>query len=139
VKPILLDTSTIVASLDRSERFHKACVDSIAEIAGPLVTCEAVIAECCYLLRNLQGAPDAVLQNVEARVFQIPLSLQDMAGPVRRILRKYDDSDIELADACLIHLAGELNTGEILTLDSDFEHYRWGRKSRFKLLVNRHA
>ena len=137
MKATLLDTGVIVAALDRSESFHQSCVDAIAGNHAPLVTCEAVIAESCYLLRNLPGAADAVLANVEAGNFQIPLRLEDMAGPVRSIMRKYQDSDIDLADAYLIHLASELDTGEILTLDGDFEHYRWGRKNRFKLLVHK--
>jgi hypothetical protein len=36
----------------------------------------------------------------------------------------------------LVHLAGELGTGEILTLDSDFHVYRWNRSRPFHLLVD---
>ena len=36
-----------------------------------LITREAVIAESCYLLRNLLGAPEAVIKNVAAEIFQI--------------------------------------------------------------------
>jgi predicted nucleic acid-binding protein len=41
----------------------------------------------------------------------------------------------DLADACLIHIAGELGTGDILTVDRDFEEYRWGRHRAFRLLL----
>jgi len=139
VKAVLIDTGAIVATLDRGEQFHQSCVEAITGNTSPLITCDSVIAESCYLLRNLPGAADAVLANLEARIFQIPLVLEDMAGPVRSIMRKYQDSGIDLADACLIHMASELNTGEILTLDSDFENYRWGRSNRFRLLIDRHG
>jgi predicted nucleic acid-binding protein len=43
---------------------------------------------------------------------------------------------MDLADACLVHLAGELGTGEILPLDSDFRIYRWNRTRPFHLLVD---
>jgi len=33
-------------------------------------------------------------------------------------MRKYSDLPVDFADACLIHLADELNTAEILTLDT---------------------
>jgi uncharacterized protein len=46
------------------------------------------------------------------------------------------DQSIDLADACLIHLADELDTGKILTLDSDFLFYRWRRTRSFQLLVD---
>jgi uncharacterized protein len=135
VRPVLLDTGAIVALLDRSERHHTRCVKVIDDLERPLVTCEAVIAESCYLVRRLPGAAGTILENVERGVFQIPFQLSLSAAPVRNIMRKYRDLPVDLADACLIHLADELNTGEILTLDRDFESYRWSRIRPFRLLV----
>lgn len=132
---VLLDTGAIVATLDRSESLHEICLRAIAETSAPLVTCEAVIAESCYLVRHLKGAPEAVIANVAAGIFQIPFSLAQSAEQVNTYLRKYQDIGIDLADACLIHLATELRVPEILTLDSDFRRYRWGRNNPFRLLV----
>lgn len=98
-------------------------------------TCEAVIAESCYLLRRVKGAGEAVLENVAAGAFQIPLRLAGSAAEIQRILRKYRDREIDLADACLIHLAGEVGSGEILTLDRDFDVYRWGGNKVFRRLI----
>ena len=139
MKAILLDTGVIVALLDRTERTHAACVEAIEEAAAPLVTCEAVIAESCYLLRKEAGAAEAILENVRTGVFQIPLQLSHAAAPLQRLFRKYRDREMDLADACLVHLAGELQTGDILTLDSDFEVYRWGTDRPFHLLLQNHA
>jgi uncharacterized protein len=135
VKPVLLDTGVIVALLDRSEQRHAACVSALSEIAAPLVTCEPVIAEACYLLRRLPGAADAVLENVERGIFHLPLRLPDRAASVRRLLKKYAGVPMDLADACLVDLADELGTGDILTLDSDFHIYRWGRNRPFRVLL----
>lgn len=135
MKPALLDTGVVVALLDRSERYHPRCVTIIEGLQRPLVTCEAVIAESCYLLRGLPGAPEAVLENIKRGVFQIPFELSRSAGAVQSIMRKYRDLRVDFADACLIHLAEELNTGDILTLDRDFEWYRWSKTRPFHLLV----
>jgi predicted nucleic acid-binding protein len=135
VKPVLVDTGVIVALLDRSERHHARCVTVMEGLERPLVTCEAAIAESCYLLRGLPGAADTVLENVERGVFQIPFQLSRVAAAVRSILRKYRDLSPDFADACLIQLADELDTGDILTLDRDFELYRWRRNRPFHLLV----
>jgi len=135
VKPTLLDTGVIVGLLDRSENHHARCVVALERLEGPLVTCEAVIAESCYLLRALPGAADAVLENVERGIFQIPLQLSRSANPIRKLTRKYRDRPMDFADACLVQLADELNTGDILTLDRDFESYRWRRTRPFRLLV----
>ena len=131
MKPVLLDTGVIVALLDRSERRHADCVEALDGTRAPLVTCEPVIAEACYLTRSLPAAPEAILQNVADGTFQIPMQLSRSAAAIQRIMRKYRDQDVDLADACLIHLASELRTGEILTLDSDFKVYRWGANRPF--------
>ena len=135
MKPVLVDTGVIVALLDRSERHHARCVTVMEGLERPLVTCEPVIAESCYLLRGLPGATDTILENVERGVFQIPFQLSRAASPVRSILHKYRDLAPDLADACLVQLAEELDTADILTLDRDFELYRWRRNRPFHLLV----
>lgn len=136
MKPVLLDTGVIVGLLDRSEKRHQACADAVQELEAPLITCEAVIAESCFLLRNLAGAPEAVIENVSAGIFQIAFQLSREAAGVKQVLRKYRDRKIDLADACLIRLADEFGTGDILTLDGDFEIYRWGKNKAFRMLLS---
>jgi len=135
VKPILLDTGVIVALLDSSEKTHRACAEAIHAAVAPLITCEAVIAESCYLLRNSPGAPEAIIDNVVAGIIQIPFQLSKESASVRQILRKYRDRKIDLADACLIHLAEEFEAPDILTLDRDFTIYRWGKNKPFRILL----
>jgi uncharacterized protein len=136
LRPILLDTGVIVALLDRREKYHRACVAAVESLESPLITCEPVIAEACYLVRNIAGAKQAVLQNVAAGIFHVPFLLRERAGAVKRILDKYDDMEIDLADACLIDLASSLKVPDVLTLDADFQTYRWSGDRRFRMVVN---
>lgn len=135
MKTVLFDTGLIVALLDSSEHRHRTCVEVIQSCTAPLVTCEAVIAESCYLVPKQRGAAERILENVASGAFQIPFQLAGCAGEIQRILHRYRDREIDLADACLIHLANELRTGEILTLDRDFEIYRRGGNKRFTPLI----
>jgi len=137
VTAVLLDTGCIVALLDRSERHHARCADVLEDLDGSLVTCEAVIAEACYLLRAVPRAPDAVMDNVARGVFRIPFRLSDAAPGVRALMTRYRRVPMDLADACLVHLADQLGTGRILTLDDDFDVYRWRRNRPFERLVER--
>ena len=134
MKPVLLDTGVIVALLDRGDASHSACADIILNLEAPLITCEAVISESCYLLQNLPGASEAIIDNVAAGIFQIPFQLSRGSAGVKGILRKYRDHEIDFADACLIRMAEEFATPDILTLDRDFTFYRWGRNKPFHLL-----
>jgi predicted nucleic acid-binding protein len=133
--PALLDTSVIVASLNRRDHNHARCAAAMLSLRSPLATCEAVIVESCYLLQAIPSALEDVLANVANGTFQIPFQLSASAQAVQRILRKYRDTPADFADACLIHMADELGTGDILTLDSDFVHYRWRRTRSFRLLI----
>jgi predicted nucleic acid-binding protein len=135
MKPVLLDTGCIVALLDASEQYHTRCAEAVAGVAAPLVTCEAVIAESCYLLRGNEGAAEAVLANVERGVFLVPFQLSDRAAQVRKLMAKYKSVPMDFADACLVDLANRLRTGEILTLDHDFQIYRWEKNRPFHFLV----
>jgi len=132
---ILLDTGVIVALLDRSEHYHSQCVEVLSELAGSLVTCEACVAEAGYLLRDMRGAPEAVMSNVANGLFHIPVRLVDQALTVEKLLKKYRDVPMDLADACLVDLADRLGTGRILTLDQDFQVYRWRVRRKFELLI----
>ena len=135
MKPALLDAGAIVSIFDVSQKSHEPVMASLHSWKGALVTVEPVIAESCHLLRRVHGAPEAILQNVARKIFEIPFHLSGAAEDIERLFRKYRDRPISLADACLIHLAGELGTGDIFTLDHDFEAYRWGRNCAFQLLV----
>jgi predicted nucleic acid-binding protein len=135
VKPVLVDASFLIAAYSKRDPYHILCLKAYQAIENPLVTCEPVIAEALHLLRLTCGAAEDILSSVEKRILEIPFRLEEFAAPVRRILQKYQDLPADLADACLIHMADQLDTGDILTLDSDFKHYRWRRTRAFNLLI----
>lgn len=136
MKPVLIDSGVIVALLDSRERYHSQCAAQVRDLDRAMTTCEAVIVESCHLLRRVPGAPERVLQNVEQGVFEIAFRPDNSASAVRAIMRKYRDLPASLADACLIHLADELNTSDILTLDSNFLTYRWRGRNPFRNLID---
>jgi predicted nucleic acid-binding protein len=131
-----VDTGFLVALLDLSERQHARCADLIANLEAPLITCEAVLAEACYLLRGLQGAAAALLLNVQRGNFVVPYRLTGNTEAIIKLIKKYADVPMDFADACLVDMANVYDTGRILTLDSDFRIYRWARNRAFELLLD---
>src|ERR1035437_8018631 len=101
MQPVLLDTGVIFALLDRREWAHEKCVRVFEGLHRPLATCEAVIAESCYLLRHKRDAMETVLSNVESGFFAIPFQLSRSAPQILTILKKYRDTPADFADACL--------------------------------------
>ena len=65
----------------------------------------------------------------------MPISLAHAASRVSRIMARYTDIRIDLADAPLIHFTNEFATGDIPTVDSDFQSCRWRRDNGFRILI----
>lgn len=133
--PTLVDASFFVALYNKREAAHSLCVETYQAFEGSLVTCEACIAEALHLLGHAPAAVEALFTSIEQGALSVPFHIESEVRAVAAILRKYRDTPADFADACLVHLADQLDTGDILTLDSDFKHYRWRRNRSFRLLI----
>jgi len=135
VTPVLVDSSFLIALYDQSDFDHTRCLRAYESLDRPLVTCEAVITESVYMLRYVGGAAEALLASIECGAMEIGFRLSEAAGSIHSIMKKYSDTPADFADACLVQMADALETGDILTLDSDFVHYRWRRNRHFHMLI----
>jgi predicted nucleic acid-binding protein len=127
---VLLDTGPLVAWLNARSTHHEWMLGQWTEIEPPLLTCEAVLTEACFLLRNWFPGPAAVLELLERAVIVVPFVLAEHLDPIRRLMRKYADVGISLADACLVRMSECYPDAAVLTFDSDFRLYRrFGRQT----------
>lgn len=132
---VLLDTGPLVALLSGRDANHARARGLFAACAPPLRCCEAVVAEACFLMRNVHPAgPAEVIALGRRGVYDIGVSIADHWTNIEAFLRKYSDRPISLADACLIRCAEIHQEARLLTFDADFSVYRWGRNRKFELL-----
>jgi predicted nucleic acid-binding protein len=82
-----------------------------------------VIAEACYLLRQLEGSP-AVLELIRRGAVAPLFSLADETEAVARLTKRYRNVPISLADACLVRMSELHSQSELMTCDGDFRIYR---------------
>lgn len=136
---LLVDAGPIVAAFNRSDANHSECAEALLAGNEVLVTCEAVITEACFILRRggVPAAAQDLLRDIDRGEYQLPLQLADRALSIAKLMKKYADTPMSFADACLVDLATQLHSGRILTLDSDFHVYRWGRNQPFEMVVDR--
>lgn len=120
---VLVDTGPLVAFLNRHDQFHAWVRDQFGAIEPPLLTCEAVLTESCSLLGRLRGGPEALMKLLSAGALAVPFQLHQETAPVAKLLRKYADVPIALADACLVRMAELVAESAVLTLDQDFRIY----------------
>ena len=114
----LLDTGPLVAFFDRSDAEHEWANEQWARAPAPMLTCEPVLAEAAFLLREHAGLPtEKLLALFERKIITVPFDLEEHAGTVAHLLEKYRDQDMQLADACLVRMS-ELNRDcRVFTLD----------------------
>lgn len=126
---VLLDTGPLIASLNRRDRFHEWSKEQLAQIQPPLLTCEPVLAEACFLLRHLPGGGRSVAELVARKVLEIPFRVDAHARSLADLLEKYANVPMSLADACLVRMSELREDSVVLTLDRDFRLYRrYGRQ-----------
>ena len=132
---VIVDAGPLVALLDRAEQHHAWTRDQLHRLEAPLLTCDAVLTEACYLLA---GHPAALKQ---LRLFcrqKLILSAFESGPRLERIfelMAAYANVPMSFADACLVSLV-ESHPGSVLfTLDRDFAIYRQHRRRMIPLLA----
>ncbi len=121
---VLLDTGPLVALLNRHDEHHEWATLRCGQAAPPLLTCEPVLTEACFLLRAMPGGSHAVLELIRRGFVEVAFHLEEHAEPLARFMRKYANVPMSLADACLVRMAELSAESMILTLDHDFRIYR---------------
>lgn len=120
----IVDTGPLVAFLDRAEQHHQWVAEHIETLEAPLLVCEPVLAEAMYLLGRYPKAQDAVMELVQNGALSIAFRVDEHVGALRKLLRKYQDAPMSLADGCIVRMSEIYDRHKVLTLDSDFLIYR---------------
>lgn len=121
---IVLDTGGLYAALDANEALHGRSVAALVTAAPPRVVSPFVLAELDYLVGSRVGhtAQMALLDEVARGAYQLdPFSSEDV-GHARRIMERYADLRIGLADASVVVLANRHRTLDLLCTDE--RHFR---------------
>lgn len=135
----ILDTGPLVSLLNRREAQHGWVKDSLGDIEPPLLTCEAVVSEACFLLRGVYGGQKAVMETLSTGLVQIAFRLVEDAEPVAELMERYASVPMSLADACLVRMAERYPESAVLTFDQDFYIYRKNRSEAIPMITPEEA
>ena len=124
MRAAIVDAGPLVAFLDRRERHHPWVVDRWAGLDAPLLVCEPVLAEAMHLLASVPRAQDALFGLLENGALSIGLRMQEHISALRKLHKKYHDTPMSLADACVVRMSELHDRHAVLTLDSHFTVYR---------------
>ena len=121
---IIIDTGPIVAFINARDKYHEWTKEQWSRIIPPLLTCEAVLSEACFLLRGIHGSPEIVLELLKRGILNLPFKMEDSLEQIKWLLKKYSNVPMSLADACLVRMSEIYSDSAIFTLDSDFSIYQ---------------
>jgi predicted nucleic acid-binding protein len=128
---VILDTGPLVAAINAKERSHAWAGEQLKGMVFPMLTCEPVLTEACFLLGKNYGA---VFHMLDAGFLKLGFSLADEAGVVARLMKKYADVPMSLADACLVRMSEIHDGSKVFTLDRDFKIYRRNGRQTIPLI-----
>ena len=123
----IVDTGPLVALLDRSDRHHRWAREVFSSIAGPVVSCEAVVAEVLFLCRRNRVSARSLHLLLTKGTLRVAPVLAEAPSRVVTLLERYASVPMSLADACLMYLHDEIARSAIVTCDGDFRIYRRSR------------
>jgi predicted nucleic acid-binding protein len=133
-RQVILDTGPLVAIINGRDRYHKWATLQWSQIDPPLLTCEAVLSEACFLLRGREGGQTAVLELLKRKILDTPFRMDAHVNQISWLLLKYFNVPMSLADACLVRMTELYPESSVLTVDSDFSIYRKNKRQVIPVL-----
>jgi hypothetical protein len=136
---LILDTSALVALVNRRERRHADCAAVLERWSGEIATTDAVVTEALYLLgpgasRGWDAQRPAVEFFLRGAFHLVPSSPASFRRTAQ-LMEKYQDVPMDYADATLVVLAEESLSDRVFTLDRrGFSVYKRLGRDPFVLL-----
>ena len=131
----LIDTGAMLALLDRSDRWHRLCVEEFRQLRLPLLTSEAVLTELVHLVGDSRHEMEAAWQLVNSGAIVMATIDSSELEAIHALMSRYADRPMDFADATLVHLAKREQLTTVFTVDrADFETYRIDGRRRFRVL-----
>jgi len=119
---VLVDAGLLVALLSSRDTLHEWAVAQASEFPPPWSTCESALSEAFHLLGE-RGIP-SLATLLRRHALLVAFRLAENVGPIVKLLEKYSDIPMSLADACLVRMTETLPNPILLTTDRDFRIYR---------------
>ena len=127
----IADTGFIVAFGNRNDRHHEWAVEVAKNVAKPLLTCEAVLAEAAFHLRS----SSYVLSLVEGNLLAVAFDFTQHTSQLLALAKRYEDREPDLADLCIIRMSELYRDHVVVTVDEKhFRIYRRGKRESIPLL-----
>ncbi|MCG3160040.1 MAG: hypothetical protein JMDDDDMK_01072 [Acidobacteria bacterium] len=132
---VIIDAGPLAALTHERDQYHIWARQQAAQLKAPFLTCDAVLSEAWFLLRNLPKAQEKMLSLLQKGLIHSQFDSFTEMGSLIALLQKYADVPMSYADACLVRIVELQPEGLIFTTDSDFNIYRQHRNEVIPLII----
>lgn len=128
---LILDTGPLVALFNCNDRYHEAAKSCLKELRPELITTWPVITEASHLLCQSVQTQLNLLEWIRRNGLKVwDMGLDDIS-PMMKLIEKYRDLPMDLADGSLVLLAQKYNLHDVFSIDSDYDVYRIFKREPF--------
>lgn len=127
----IADTGFLVALVNSRDSHHEWALRVAEQATEPLLTCEPVLAETAFHLRNV----GLVLQMVTEQFLALSFDCNDHLLQLTALAKTYQNRTPDLADLCLIRMSEIYPKHRVITVDTeDFRVYRRNKREIIPLI-----
>jgi len=134
VETVIVDAGPLVAYLRADDADHAWVAERFREFREPLLTCDAVLSEAFFLLRGISSGRLKLLGLLDRGIVVPAFDLGSEISAVGKLMLRYENVPMSLADACLVRMAEVHSDARVFTLDADFHVYRRNRRGTIPLI-----
>ncbi len=128
----IADTGFLVAFANRYDAHHQWADQLAQRVTEPLLTCEAVLAETAFHLRDSA----VVLAMVQDGLVALAFDCNDHLPQLAALAQRYADRQPDLADLCLIRMSELFPKHSVITIDTaDFRVFRRNKREAIPLIT----
>lgn len=127
----IADTGFLVAFANARDLHHVWALDVAGQISEPLLTCEPVLAETAFHLRDA----GIVFEMIDEGLIRLAFDCDDHLPQLAALAKRYRDRKPDLADLCLIRMSELHPKHSVLTVDQDFRVYRRNKREVIPLIA----
>ena len=132
---VIIDTGPLVAFLVKEETHLPWVREQFQRLPAPFLTCDAVLTEAFFLVRKLPHGTTKFFALLNSGLLDVDYSIIAEGAALEKLVHRYANVPMSLADACLVRLATLHPQTVVFTLDHDFQIYRRDGRQPIPLLM----
>ena len=127
----ILDAGPLIAALNRDDQHHRWSCEIIEQLGPPFYSCPEALAEAAAMT----GRPAAIVEMIQSGEIIVAFAIAEQTAAVLRLLKKYADRQMDLADACVVRMTELTRDCRVVTVDrADFSVYRRNGREMIPLI-----